>query len=246
MLYVYIAIIGLTAGLVKGLSGFGSSLVTIPLLTMVLGPERIEEIVVIMITFNVVLNLVLVKENKALEKQNFKDFYLIIIFGSIFTFVGIYGLKSINVEIINYVAASLILLAILVTTYHLFAKNKVHLKPSKFLQCIVGALSGLGNGLASIDGPPVVFYLLSTDTPKKKFVGTLASHFLVMGIIGVVSLLILGMYNTEILIYTGFMIVFTVIGLFTGIRINRRIDERVFKIVILVILVALDIKMLFF
>ena len=43
-----LALIGLAAGLVKGLGGFGSSLVAIPLLTMLLGPERIEEIIMLL------------------------------------------------------------------------------------------------------------------------------------------------------------------------------------------------------
>ena len=49
-----------------------------------------------------------------------------------------------------------------------------------FYQIIVGSLSGLGNGIASIDGPPVIFYLTATGEEKDKFKVTVASHFLIL------------------------------------------------------------------
>lgn len=246
MIYLYIALVGIAAGLVKGLSGFGSSLVTIPLLLMVLGEQRYDEIVVILITFNVILNLLLVKENNAYKISNLKNFYPIVISGAIFTVVGILFLKNIEGGIVEYIAAPLILLAILVIIYNLYVPNKIHLKPNLFYKIVVGILSGLGNGISSIDGPPVVFYLTSTGANKEKFKGTLASHFLIMGIIGVISLVILDMYSMDILVNLMIMTVATIVGLLIGMRISKTLNERTFQVVILIILIALDIKMMFF
>jgi len=245
-IYVYMALIGLAAGLVKGVSGFGSSLVTIPLLTMVFGVDRLEEIIVIMITFNVVLNILLMKENKAFKMEHLQNIKLIVIPGAIFTVIGLLGLKNLNGDYINYIAASLILLAILVTSYNLFVKNKVQLQPRPIYQIIAGVFSGIGNGIASIDGPPVVFYLTATNTTKESFKGTLATHFLVMGIIGVISMIALNLYTIDILINGLFILIFTIIGLLSGMRISRNLNEQTFKIVTLAILLALDIKMFFF
>lgn len=246
MIYVYIALVGIAAGLVKGLSGFGSSLVTIPLLLMVLGNERYDEIVTILISFNVILNILLVKENKAYKLSNLKNFYPIVVTGALFTVVGIFFLKNIDGSIVEYIAAPLIFLAILVIMYNLYVPNKIHLKPNLPYKLIVGMLSGLGNGVASIDGPPVVFYLTSTGANKKKFKGTLASHFLIMGVIGVISLVALNMYSVDILINLLIMTVFTILGLLVGMRISKALNEKTFQVVVLVILIALDIKMVFF
>ncbi len=244
--YIFMALIGLTAGIVKGISGFGSSLVTIPLLTMVFGIDRLEEIVVMMITFNVVLNLLLMKENKAFKIVHIKNNMYIVVPGVIFTIVGLVGLKNLDGNFINYIAASLILLAILVTSYNIFVKNKVHLAPRPIYQVIAGILSGLGNGVASIDGPPVVFYLAASNAKKETFKGTLSTHFLVMGVIGVISMIALDLYTVDILVNTLFILIFTVIGLLTGMRLSRNLNERTFQIVILIILLVLDIKMFFF
>ena len=244
--YIYMAVIGLTAGMVKGISGFGSSLVTIPLLTIVFGVERLGEIVVMMITFNVVLNIILIKETKAFNLEHIRSNLLIVVPGLIFTIVGVVGLKNMNGELINYIAASLIFMAIVVTSYNLFVTKKLYLKPRAIYQLIAGTLSGLGNGVASIDGPPVVFYLTITNAKKESFKGTLATLFLVMGVIGVVSMIILNLYTVDIIINTLFIIVFTVLGLLSGIRFSRNLNEKNFKTVILFILLALDIKMFFF
>ncbi len=120
------------------------------------------------------------------------------------------------------------------------------MKESVIIQAIVGMFSGLGNGIASIDGPPVVFYLLATDAEKQRFKGTLATHFLVLGVIGVIGLVVLDMYTVNILLNTLFMGVFSVVGLLVGMWISSRLKERTFKIIILIILLLLDIKMLFF
>ncbi len=246
MIYVYIALIGVAAGLVKGLSGFGSSLVTIPLLLMVLGTESYYEIVTILISFNVILNLLLVKENKAYKISNLRNFYPIVISGAVFTVVGLYFLQDINPIYVEYIAAPLIFLAILVIIYSLYIPNKIHLKPTLLYQLVVGILSGTGNGIASIDGPPVVFYLTTTGADKKQFKGTLASHFLILGIIGVISSMIFGRYSIDLLVNLLIMTVFTIFGLLVGMQISKRLNERTFQIAVLLILIALDIKMVFF
>ena len=162
MEYIFIALIGLFAGHVKGITAFGSSLATIPLLTFF---YPIEEVVIMMLTFNVVLNILLLFEHKGLSKSNIKYVYPILIFGTIFTFVGLYLLTNLDSEIITYIASGLIIIAVLNKALNLHIK----LKPSFANKAIVGALSGIGNGIASIDGPPVVFYLTSVNADKATF-----------------------------------------------------------------------------
>ena len=242
--FVFLAIIGLSAGFVKGMSGFGSSLVAIPLLTILWGPDRIEEIVVIMITLNVVLNAILMLEHKAFKLESLKGVYLITITGVIFTFVGLNLLEFLSGEIVNYIAAVLIFLAILVTSYNLFIENKIKIKESKILQIIVGAFSGVGNGIASVDGPPVVFYLTGIDADKVRFKSTISTHFLVMGFMGVLLILFRNMYTVQILSNTVTLLAFHIVGLLIGILLSRRLNEKHFKIVIILILLVLNIRML--
>ncbi len=240
---VLVALIGIAAGLVKGVSGFGSSLVTIPLLTMVYGVERIDEIVIMMITFNVFLNVLLLVENKGFTIRSLKNVYLITTAGVIFTIVGLELLQVLNAQIIVYIAAVLIILAASVKIYNLYVANPLKMKPTKLLQILIGTLSGIGNGIASVDGPPVVFYLTGTNADKTTFKNTLAAHFVVMGIMGVIMIAINGLYTQSILISTLYLGLFTTTGLLIGMLISRKLNERTFQKIVVVILVFLAISM---
>jgi len=242
--YILIALIGLLAGLVKGISGFGSSLVTIPLLTMVLGTERIGDIIIMMITFNVLLNTLLMFENKGFSIKSLKNVYLITISGIIFSFVGILLRDSLEVKTIELIAACLIILAVIVKTTTLYFKP-IKVQPNWFTQILVGSLSGVGNGIASIDGPPVVFYLSGTNAEKAVFKNTLATHFLVMGIWAVVITAVKGDYSSAILIETGYITGFAVVGLVIGMLISKRLNEKSFQTVVLGVLILLALKMIF-
>jgi uncharacterized membrane protein YfcA len=240
---VLIALIGVAAGFVKGVSGFGSSLVTIPLLTMVYGVERIDEIVVMMITFNVFLNALLLVENKGFKVQSLKNVYLITVAGVIFTIVGLELLQVLNAQIIVYIAAVLIILAAGLKIYNLYVINPLKMKPTKWMQILIGTLSGLGNGIASVDGPPVVFYLTGTNADKTTFKNTLATHFLIIGIMGIIMISISGMYTQAILLNTLYYGLFTTTGLLIGMLISRKLNERTFQKIVVVILVFLAISM---
>lgn len=244
--FILLALSGITAGFVKGMSGFGTSLVALPLLARIYGYDRIDEIVIILITVNIFLNVFLMIENKAFKKATLKGFYVMTVFGGIFTIVGLYFLQNLDGRITTYIAAVLILLAIIVTSYNLFMKNKIKFKPRPWLQGIVGTMSGLGNGIASIDGPPVLFYLSGLDVDQKKFKSTLSTHFLVLGLVGIVYSVIQGLFTAPVLIDLAVILGSCLVGLFIGMWFSRKLDERMFKIIILIILLVLDIQMFFF
>lgn len=240
-----VALIAILAGLVKGISGFGSSLVTIPLLRIVYGINRLDEIVIMMITFNVLLNFLLLFESKGFSLKSIKKVYLLTGTGVVFTFIGLSLLEYLDKTIISNVAAGLILIAVFVQVYKLYVKNPITLKPYKWLQVIVGAFSGLGNGIASVDGPPVVFYMTSINADKVTFKNTLAAHFLVMGIMGVTIMILRGMYTETIIINSMYFMLFSSIGLGIGMVMSKKMNESIFQKVILVILVFLAIRMMF-
>ena len=228
IIYVLIALSAIAAGFVKGVSGFGSSLVTIPLMRLILGVERIPEIIVVLVTFNVVLNALLLVENKGFKVESIKQTWLIPFFGAIFTFVGIQVLLNVDPQIISYIAGGLIIVAVL----NKALKLHLTLKDTVVVRSIVGALSGIGNGIASIDGPPVVFYLTSINAKKQEFKNVLAAHFLVMGIIAVVVHIFEGSYNPDVFILFGFFLVFSIIGLGIGMLVSRKLDEKRFEQVV--------------
>jgi uncharacterized membrane protein YfcA len=239
-IWIYVALIALFAGLVKGISGFGSSLVSIPLLALVFGSDYVKEIVVVMVTFNLVLNTLLLVENKGFHPDSLRRVWIIPVFGVIFTILGIYILVSVEERIISVIAGVLIVVAVLNRAFGL----RVRIPDTPWVKAIVGSLSGIGNGIASIDGPPVVFYLTSIQAKPVYFKNVLAAHFLVMGLVAVTFHLIWGSYTLDILWILLVMLGGTILGLLVGMRLGRRLDETWFNRIVLVILIGLAISLL--
>lgn len=238
-IWIYVAFIAIFAGIVKGISGFGSSLVSIPLLTLLFGQEFVKETVVVMVTFNLFLNSLLLVENKGFHPDSLKKVWPIPLFGTLFTILGIYILVTVPDHVISYIAGGLIVVAVFNKAFQL----NFTLKDTFITKAVVGTLSGIGNGIASIDGPPVVFYLTSIDAKKTYFKNVLAAHFLVMGIIAVIFHIVWGSYTMDLLVLIVVMLVFTILGLIVGMSVSRKMDQVWFDRVILVILIGLAISL---
>ena len=234
---IYILLIGLAAGIVKGASGFGSSLVAIPLLSLLFIGTVPRTM---MITANVVLNTLLIYENRSYFKlSTIKKIFPLIIAGVLFTGVGIYLSELISAQVLKYIIGVLIFFAI---------GNKIltinlHIKDNIINRIIFGSFSGIGNGIASVDGPPVVLYLTSIEAKKQEFKSTLATHFLVMGVMALLMLMFSGAYNKEILINTTYLTLSLIVGLLIGMFISSKLNEKRFEKVVLIILIGLGISM---
>lgn len=234
---IYILLIGLFAGIVKGASGFGSSLVAIPLLSLLFLNNEPRTM---MITANVVLNILLIYENKDYFKlSTMKKIFPLTIAGILFTGFGIYISNRIDPELIKYIIGVLIFFAIF---NKLFTLN-LHIKDNLLNRIIFGSFSGIGNGIASVDGPPVVLYLTSIEAKKQEFKSTLATHFLVMGFIAVLMLLGTGSYTKDILLNTTYLVASLIVGLLIGMFISSKLNEDKFEKVVLIVLIVLGFSM---
>ncbi len=234
---IYILLIGLFAGIVKGTTGFGSSLVAIPLLSLLFVSNEPRTM---MITANVVLNILLIYENRSYFRlETIKKIIPLTLAGIVFTGVGLYISDNIDSQTLRYIIGVLIFVAIF---NKLFTIN-LHIKDTILNRIIFGSFSGIGNGIASVDGPPVVLYLTSIDAKKQEFKSTLATHFLIMGIIAVLMLFGTKSYTTEILINMIYLVISLIIGLVIGIIISSKLNERRFEKAVLVILIVLGISM---
>lgn len=234
---LYIILIGLAAGMVKGASGFGSSLVAIPLLSLLYTGTEPRTM---MITANVILNVLLIYENRAyFKKATIIKIIPLTLAGIVFTGFGLYISETIEPQVVKYIIGGLIFFAIF---NKIFTIN-LHIKDTILNRIIFGSLSGVGNGIASVDGPPVVLYLTSVEAKKQEFKGILASHFLIMGFIAVGMLLGSGSYSSGLLIHIVYLVGALIIGLLVGMAISKNLNEERFEKVVLVVLIGLGISM---
>jgi uncharacterized membrane protein YfcA len=193
-----------------------------------------------LLTFNVFLNFLLHFEHRTFSFKHLKGISVLTVFGVLSTFIGIYLLGNLDGEIIKYIAFVLIIFAILNKVFSL----RINIKDTPIFQGITGLFSGLGNGIASIDGPPVVFYLTSIKADKKKFKSTLASYFMILGIMSVIGLVVTSQYTSDMIFDLFFVGGFASIGTLLGMFISTKLNEQKFDEYIVVLLIVLAISMI--
>ncbi len=68
---------------------------------------------------------------------------------------------------------------ILVSIYFMFFSDKIRIKPTPLNGVVAGVLGGVGSGLFSIGGPPVVIYMMSATTGKDEYRASSMAYFAV-------------------------------------------------------------------
>jgi uncharacterized protein len=93
----------------------------------------------------------------------------------------------------------------------------------------LGVIGGLYGGISGIWGPPLLVYLLSTGAEKVQAIRAQGVVFLIGAIALLVSHLATGLANAQTLAFSAALCVPALIGLFTGYRVQDRLDQSRFR-----------------
>jgi uncharacterized membrane protein YfcA len=110
---------------------------------------------------------------------------------------------------------------------------------------IMGLLAGATTMMANAAGPVMVLYLLSMHFPKQKFIGTAAWFFFIVNWIKVPLMSNLDMITVTSLKMDLAVFPAVVLGALAGIWLLKRIPQRAFNIIALILAAAAAIKLLF-
>ncbi len=105
----------------------------------------------------------------------------------------------------------------------------------------VGLVAGLLTGLFGTGGPPLVLYFQLAGVDKAAFRGNLMAIFLFMTMIRVPSYAGLGLITAERLWSSLLVLPAVVVGAWLGHRMQLRIEERTFRRLVAIALVALGV-----
>lgn len=109
----------------------------------------------------------------------------------------------------------------------------------------MGIFVGLTTMLANAAGPVFGLYLLAIGLPKLEFVGTSAWFFLLLNIVKIPFSWSLGLIRLDTLALNAMLIPLIALGLWVGTRIIRKIPQRLFDSLILVLTGVASLKLLF-
>lgn len=221
----YLIVIVFFASLVKGVTGFGFALVSLPFLMFWYSPK---EIIPILILCNLFTSLIIILQKK--DRKLVDDKYKVMIYyASFFTIIGVLILKYLpEDDLIVFMSVFFIFMSLLsIVGLKIFKKAKKIM--SKRSCKYMGAFLGFITGSISISGPPMVLFLQRAEVDKQEFREIFAWFSVSTAFIASVVYVFLGFFNTENIKLILMFLPLLYIGTFVGKRLNAYISAQMFK-----------------
>lgn len=216
------------AGFVQGLTSFGFAMLSVPFLVNIFPLSVTVPIVVILsLSTNIIVII------NCIKKVNIKKIWLLILSGVIFIPLGVHSLTILNPDYLK------IFFGIIVITFTvlLILNKSFPIKNEKLGYTIAGSMSGFLNGSLSLSGPPVILFLSNQGIDKESFRANLSFYFIVLNSITTATYWANGLLTEVIFGKLLYFIPAALLGVFIGIKLCKKLDEVLFRKVVLILLI---------
>ncbi len=208
----------------QGLTGFGYSLFSLPLLALLM---PVSAAVPILCLTSIFLNLsVFIKARKSLD---LKRILPLLISGAIALPAGVWLLKTADEPVIKISVGIIVILSSLIY----LSGFRVTVRREKLAMVPVGFLSGLLNGATTFSGPPVILFFANQRVAKHQFRSSLATYFMLLNILAVPAFIAGGLLTGEGALKTLYLFPAVILGVLLGIRMADVVSEEKFRFVAL-------------
>ncbi len=214
--------------------GFAASLLSYPILLSFIS---LKDANALYATFYITYSLFLVPKNwKDVDKTIFKTLFFSQVVGMI---LGVFLLQYGNPIFLKKALGVFIILFVLNSVFN---TKKFHLPP--FLSHVFGFLGGIFSGLFSAGGPPLVTYIYSKTSDKTVMRATIIGVFAVTNIMRVPLLIQSGILTVDAFFKSLTFFPFFLVAVFLGQYLFTYINEKVFKKIIMPLLLFSGISLL--
>ncbi|MDH5392645.1 MAG: sulfite exporter TauE/SafE family protein [Gammaproteobacteria bacterium] len=229
------ALVLLLAYVIKGVAGFGSGLLAVPLLTLV-APLTVVVPLLGLISYTGTL----IQAYQCRQEVVWSDCLKVLPFSVLGVSCAIWLFQQLDLYWLNKALAVFVMAYALISLRAQSAAVKNHLWaiPAGFLAGLVGALFGTG-------GPFYVAYLKLRQLDKVAFRATIVFIFLFDGAIRIGAYSISGFYPPDVLIIAIAGLPVLLLGLYIGHRIHLNISKQRFHQVISLILLLSGMVLFF-
>lgn len=232
---IYFHLIILIAGFTQGFTGFGSALVMLPLLTLLIGVKTVVPMVILLgLCINVIL---LFRVHRYLEWERVRILLMASVPG---IFCGVYILKAMSTGFLELAIG----MVLIVFPGYLMSRGVPELEISPVWAWPAGFLSGVLGGSVSAGGPPVIIYTAMQPWGKLPIKSTLVGFFLVTSMATSVVQAAGGLMTGEVLALFAAGLPALVTGVLAGSYLFDRIDSGAYRKVLNVLLILLGVLML--
>jgi uncharacterized membrane protein YfcA len=214
------AVIAAAAGAARGFSGFGSSLIYIPLISMLYEPKAAAASVILIDVFTGVPYGV-----RAFPKSAWRDVAPLTAAALVALPLGTYLLLAVDPVWLRWFICFFVLFAVPI----LASGWRYHGKPRLPITVGVGLVAGIASGVAQIAGPPVALYWLGGALKAAAARANMFVFFAVLGVASCINYFVEGLYTKEVLALVILLgIPFTLFFL-TGVLSFRRASEEIYR-----------------
>ncbi len=213
----------------RGVTGFGSGLIAIPLLVLILPLSVVVPMMVLLDFIASVSHSI-----KHREAARWDTIYPLLPFTVIGVLVALFIFKTVDTDLLVTTLGIFILLFAL---YNLFYPKPAH-EGSKLWAIPAGTLGGLVGTLFGTGGPLYVIYLQLRQLDKSTFRATVASIFMLDGGIRVVGFIASGFFIHETLLLAALGLPIMGAAMYLGGHIHTSISQNTFHRAIGVLLLG--------
>ncbi|RKZ04835.1 sulfite exporter TauE/SafE family protein [Candidatus Fermentibacteria bacterium] len=230
---IALSLIILFAGaFLQGLTGFGYSLFSLPLLVILM---PVSTAVPMLCLTSVFLNLSVFL--RARRNLDLKRILPLLISGAAALPAGIWLLKTADESALKIIIGIIVTLSSLIY----LSGFRVNVKREKLVMIPVGFLSGLMNGATTFSGPPVILFFANQKVAKHQFRASLATYFLLLNIAAVPAFIAGGLLTGETALNTLYVFPAVILGVLAGIKMADVVSEERFRFVALIALGVLGV-----
>jgi uncharacterized membrane protein YfcA len=225
----------LVAGIIRGYSGFGFSMIATTSLTLVLPP--VEVIPVVLLLEILASASLLPRVWKQIDWKSLSWLSAGVLIG---TPPGVFLLAHVPAKPMRAGIA----VAIMVFVFLLWRGFHLKKMPGRPETVATGLFSGFLNGAAAIGGPPVILFYFSSPAGVTVSRASIIAYFLGTDSLAWIVSLTQGLVTFQTGILTGILCVPLLVGIFIGNRFFTQSDESAFKQKVLILLMLLSLAAL--
>jgi len=210
----------LVSGILRGFTGFGSALFSVPILSLFLSPALAAPIVMGLQVLSGLESLR--KDRPVIDMRSTVQLSLPSVVTSL---AGIGLLVSLPESTLRLCMGLIVLGAVAV----LASGWRFERRPGPLLTLGVGAVSGLLNGLSAMSGPPLVLYFLGGPFSPATARASMTNIFMVQGGISLFGLLLIGALSWQVLIVTALLYPVLALGTWLGTAMFCRASPKAYR-----------------
>lgn len=220
---------------VRGVAGFGSGLIAIPLLALILPLPLVVPLIVF-------LDYVASASHGLKDRAQiqWRQIWPLLPFSAIGVVCGLYLFKTVDPVTLSHALGVFVLVYAL---YSLLVKDG-DASASTLWAIPAGSLGGLVGTLFGTGGPFYVVYLKHRGLPKTQFRATFATIFLMDGGGRLTGYLASGYFDRDWLVLMAISLPMMSLGLYVGGHIHTSISQRTFQVAVSLLLVVSGISLL--